>query len=275
MAPQNLPRLNPEQEQAVTSHDGPLLIIAGAGSGKTRVITHRITHMLAAGIPQKAILALTFTNKAAREMANRVNSLHGAKLRDLTISTFHSFGVSLLKRHSRLLGYRDNFTIYDTQDQLSLLKESARDIKLELEPGEAAKILDIISSVKTGRMPANELPDAYTNLLKDYASHLRLYNAMDFDDLIILPIRLLEEHETVLDEYQRRFHYIMVDEFQDTSLDQYRLLRLLGMQHQNVAVVGDDDQSIYSWRGANFENFLLFEKDFPSFVEIKLEQNYR
>ena len=267
--------LNPEQRRAVETLDGPLQIIAGAGSGKTRVITMRIAHMLERGIPQKSILALTFTNKAAREMAERIRDIAGRKLRDLTVSTFHSFGVSVLKRHAHRLGYRDNFSIYDTQDQMALLRESAREIKMELEHGEAMTILSQFSAAKTGRARWDDVPGAYRELYEDYSEHLKLYNAMDFDDLIILPHRILAEHPDVAASYHSRFGYIMVDEFQDTSADQYRLLRQLGMVHQNVAVVGDDDQSIYSWRGANYENFANFERDFPGYVEIRLERNYR
>jgi len=268
-------RLNPEQQRAVDSHDGPLLILAGAGSGKTRVITHRISSMLAAGVPQRAILALTFTNKAAREMAHRVRDMHGRDLKNLTVSTFHSFGVSILRHHIVKLGYRENFSIYDSQDQMSLLRESAHDAGLALESGEASRVLDLYSLVKTGRKDPSEIPPAYHDLMDAYAAHLRLYNAVDFDDLIGLPIRIFRGFGDVLAQYQDRYRYIMVDEFQDTSADQYELLHLLAKEHRNVAVVGDDDQSIYSWRGANFDNFLLFERDFPEFAEIKLEQNYR
>jgi DNA helicase-2/ATP-dependent DNA helicase PcrA len=267
--------LNPEQATAVTAHEGPLLILAGAGSGKTRVITHRISHMLRSGVPQKSILALTFTNKAAREMAERVQQMNGGKLRDLVVSTFHSFGVSILRRHSRLLGYRDNFSIYDTQDQASLLKETARETGVTLEPGEASRALQLFSAAKTGRSSWDELPQAYLELFAAYSEHMKLYNAVDFDDLIQLPVKLFTESPESLRQYQQRFRYIMVDEFQDTSADQYRFMKMLAEEHRNVAVVGDDDQSIYSWRGANFGNFLLFEQDFPEYREIKLEQNYR
>jgi DNA helicase-2/ATP-dependent DNA helicase PcrA len=267
--------LNPEQRRAVSTHEGPLLIIAGAGSGKTRVITLRIASLLDSGIPQRAILALTFTNKAAREMYQRVREVTGSKLRDLTVSTFHSFGVTILKQHAGLLGYRDNFTIYDSADQLSLLKETAREISMEIETGEAYGLISQFSSVKSGRTELGALPSAYQELYKNYQEHLLLYNAVDFDDLIEKPIRILREHSAVREQYQERFSHFMVDEFQDTSADQYALLHLLSYNSRNVAVVGDDDQSIYSWRGANFDNFLLFEKDFPEFQEIKLEQNYR
>jgi DNA helicase II / ATP-dependent DNA helicase PcrA len=267
--------LNPQQRVAVTTHDGPLLIIAGAGSGKTRVITLRIASLLASGVTQRAILALTFTNKAAREMYQRVREVAGRKLRDLTVSTFHSFGVSVLKSHAHLLGYRENFSIYDTADQLSLLKETAREISMELETGEAYTVLSQFSSVKTHRSDWSALPGAYQELYRHYQEHLKLYNAVDFDDLIEKPIEILSSFEAVRNHYQQRFSHFMVDEFQDTSADQYQLLHLLASRSRNVAVVGDDDQSIYSWRGANFDNFVLFEKDFPELKEITLEQNYR
>ncbi len=267
--------LNPEQRRAVETHDGPLLILAGAGSGKTRVITYRISAMLAAGIPQQSILALTFTNKAAREMAERVHTMHGRRLRDLTVSTFHSFGVSILRRHAQVLGYRDNFSIYDTQDQMSLLRETAHETGVTLEPGDVSKVLVSYSAAKTGRMAWADIPEPYMELFEHYTEHMRLYNAVDFDDLIRVPIQIFNEHPAILQSYQDQFHYVMVDEFQDTSTGQYDLLRLLAREHRNAAVVGDDDQSIYSWRGANFGNFLLFERDFPEHIEVKLEQNYR
>jgi DNA helicase-2/ATP-dependent DNA helicase PcrA len=270
-----LDQLNEQQRLAATTHEGPLLIIAGAGSGKTRVITERICNMLEKGIKAKSILALTFTNKAAREMVSRVAHIVSSRVRDLSVSTFHSFGVTVLKRYGRRLGYRDNFSIYDAQDQTALLKESARDIKVDLEPGEPARILQDISAVKTGRLALDDLPVAYRDLLDDYSAHLKLYNAVDFDDLVGLPIRLFSEHEDLLGEYRDRYRYIMVDEFQDTSLDQYRLMKLIADGSRNAAVVGDDDQSIYSWRGANYDNFMLFERDYPERTEIKLEQNYR
>lgn len=239
------------------------------------MITQRIAAMLEAGVPQRSILALTFTNKAAREMAQRVREISGGKLRDLVVSTFHSFGVQVLRRDIRLLGYRDNFSIYDTSDQVSLLRETAREHKTELDAGEAYRTIGWFSRIKSGRMPLSELAPAYAELYEPYQSHLTVYNAVDFDDLIALPVQLFSEHPEVLAEYHDRFRYLMVDEFQDTSADQYRFMKLLADGHRNIAVVGDDDQSIYSWRGANYENFMQFEADFPEAAEIKLEQNYR
>ncbi len=267
--------LNPEQLQAVNTISGPLLIIAGAGSGKTRVVTMRIAHMLETGIPQNAILALTFTNKAAREMAYRIRDLTGKKLTSLTVSTFHAFGVNILKESIRHLGYRENFTIYDTTDQISLIKETAREIKFHLESAELSKLVNLFSAVKTGRTDWSSVNEHFRSLYEEYQIHLKLYNAVDFDDLIQLPIRILEGFPDVLAGYRERYRYLLVDEFQDTSKNQYRLMKLLADGARNICAVGDDDQSIYSWRGANYDNIVQFERDYPELLEIKLEQNYR
>jgi DNA helicase-2/ATP-dependent DNA helicase PcrA len=277
-----LPRLteslNPQQLHAVRSIDGPLLILAGAGSGKTRVITHRIAYMLGRGIPQAAILAVTFTNKAAQEMAGRVRGLCAQKLRNLTVCTFHAFGVRVLREHGQRLDYRKNFSIYDETDKQSLIKESARELGLwrRAEEGlDLYRTAALFSRLKSGTADWEEETVHLRPLFEEYQSRLRLFNAVDFDDLIRLPIRLLEEHPEVRSTLQERLRYFMVDEFQDTSLQQYRLISLLASSSGNLCVVGDDDQSIYSWRGAHFENILRFERDFPSFEEVKLEQNYR
>jgi DNA helicase-2/ATP-dependent DNA helicase PcrA len=269
------PGLNPEQDEAVHTIEGPLLIIAGAGSGKTRVITYRIAHMLDSHIPQNAILALTFTNKAAREMEERAKSLTGRKLTNLTVSTFHSFGVQILRESGEALGFRPNFTIYDTDDAMTLLKECARELGQDWEPAELQAAAQQISNVKSRRKPWTDEPLAVKQLAKEYAEHLILYNAVDFDDLIVKPIEIFESRPDILAEYRERYRYIMVDEFQDTSLTQFEFVRHLAQEHRNLCVVGDDDQSIYSWRGANYENILLFEQTFPERKEIKLEQNYR
>ena len=265
--------LNPEQLRAVTTITGPILIIAGAGSGKTRVITYRIAHMLDEGIPQSAILALTFTNKAAREMEERVKSLTGKKLQNLTVSTFHAFGVRILRQDIDKLGWRENFSIYDETDKASLIKESARELQFTSDALDLYKIANLFSNIKTGRKNWETANDMYRALYESYEQGLKLYNAVDFDDLIMLPIRLFHEHPDVLAKYRSRYTYIMVDEFQDTSRQQYELMRLLA--DKNIAVVGDDDQSIYSWRGADYQNIVQFEKDFPGVKEIRLEQNYR
>ena len=267
--------LNPEQDDAVHTVEGPPLIIAGAGSGKTRVITFRIAHMLEQHIPQSQILALTFTNKAAREMEERAKILTGRKLTNLTVSTFHAFGVQVLRENGEALGYRTNFTIYDTDDCMTLLKECARELGQEWETAELQEAMVAISAVKSQRRGWTDEPGEYRKLYREYAEHLVLYNAVDFDDLITKPLELFETHPEILAQYRERYRYLMVDEFQDTSLTQFRLVKFLAEEHRNVCVVGDDDQSIYSWRGANYENLLLFEQTFPERKEIKLEQNYR
>lgn len=264
--------LNPEQYRAVTTVNGAILIIAGAGSGKTRVITFRIAHMLDLGIPQSQILALTFTNKAAKEMADRVKELTQRKLQNLTVSTFHAFGVKVLRADIEKLGYRENFSIYDETDRTALIKECGRELKFSSDALDIYKISQLFSNIKTGRKNWQTENDMYRQLYDCYQEGLKLYNAVDFDDLIVLPIKLFRENPEVLARYKERFKYIMVDEFQDTSHQQYELMHLLS--DQNVAVVGDDDQSIYSWRGADYQNIVNFEKDF-NVTEIRLEQNYR
>ena len=264
--------LNPEQYKAVTAIDGAILIIAGAGSGKTRVITYRIAHMLDMGIPQSQILALTFTNKAAKEMSDRVKELTQKKLQNLTVSTFHAFGVKILRSDIERLGYRENFSIYDETDRTALIKECGRELKFSPDSLDIYKISTLFSNIKTGRKNWETANDMYRQLYESYQEGLKLYNAVDFDDLIVLPIKLFKEHPDILAKYKERYKYIMVDEFQDTSHQQYELMHLLA--DKNVAVVGDDDQSIYSWRGADYQNIINFEKDFDV-QEIRLEQNYR
>ncbi|MBN1647485.1 MAG: UvrD-helicase domain-containing protein [Spirochaetales bacterium] len=267
--------LNPRQYEAASTVDGPVLIIAGAGSGKTRMITYRIAYMLSLGIAQSSILALTFTNKAAREMAERIRELTGKKCHNLTASTFHAFGATVLREQIGKFGFRENFSIYDQQDKTDLIKEVAREMKIPLEKLDFYELSNLFSGIKTGRMHWSDGSSVYRELYHEYNDHLKVYNAVDFDDLIVLPIRLFKAHPPVLEEYRKRYRYIMVDEFQDTSLIQYELLHLLGGESRNVCVVGDDDQSIYSWRGANYQNIQFFERDYPELKEVKLEQNYR
>jgi len=270
--------LNPQQLHAVRSIEGPLLILAGAGSGKTRVITHRIAFMLGQGVPQAAILAVTFTNKAAQEMAKRVRELCAQKLQNLTVSTFHAFGVRVLRQYGHHLEYRKNFTIYDESDKQALIKESARDLGLFRQSGDgfdAYRVAAVFSRLKSKTGEWQDETAHLRPLFDEYQSRLKLFNAVDFDDLIRLPIRLLENHPEVLSDLQGRYKYFLVDEFQDTSKQQYHLIKLLASDSKNLCVVGDDDQSIYSWRGAHFENILQFERDFAGFQEVKLEQNYR
>lgn len=265
--------LNGEQLKAVTALDGAVLIIAGAGSGKTRVITFRIANMLERGILQSQILALTFTNKAAREMTTRVKELTQLKLQNLTVSTFHSFGVHLLRKYIHLLGWRENFSIYDETDKGQLIKECGRELKFSPDALNIYELSALFSQIKGGVKDWNSASLPFKPLFDEYQNNLKLFNAVDFDDLILLPIKILQNNPDVLEEVKSRYKYIMVDEFQDTSLQQYYFMRLL--VDKNICVVGDDDQSIYSWRGANYENIKMFEADFPQHLEIKLEQNYR
>lgn len=268
--------LNAEQSKAATTIHGPLLIIAGAGSGKTRVLCYRIAHLLESNIKPENILALTFTNKAAQEMASRVRDLTKRSLVNLTTSTFHAFGMKVLKKHGHLLGYKSNFTIYDGADQASLLREVLFEEELDPQAYAIDTMLHLFSEIKTERKGwPSDTPQIAKTLYDAYRSHLRLYNAVDFDDLLMLPLDIFTRYPQVLDEYRGRLSHIMVDEFQDTSFEQYRLVKLLAQQSRNLCVVGDDDQSIYSWRGANYQNIILFEKDFPERIEIKLERNYR
>lgn len=266
-------QLNKEQFEAVTTFEGPLLIIAGAGSGKTRVITYRMAHMLDNNIPQSQILALTFTNKAAREMEERIKELTGRKLQNLTVSTFHAFGVRILRQDIDKLGWRSNFSIYDETDRNQLIKETGRELGFSADALDVYKIGNLFSNIKIGRWDWQSANDQYKKLYEEYQAGLKLYNAVDFDDLITLPLKLFREFPDVLAKYRERYKYIMVDEFQDTSIQQYQFMHALA--DKNVAVVGDDDQSIYSWRGANYENIKMFERDFPDVKEIRLEQNYR
>jgi DNA helicase-2/ATP-dependent DNA helicase PcrA len=275
--------LNEPQLRAVAAIEGPALIIAGAGSGKTRVITCRIARMLEKGIPQRAILALTFTNKAAKEMETRVQALTGKKLQSLTVSTFHSFGLGVIRDEAETLGYRTNFSVYDETDRISLIKESLRECRMSPHKVDLYALGQMFSKIKTGLAFWNEGGQggsaAASSDLKpvydEYQQSLKIYNAVDFDDLLTIPLELFETRPDILAKYRSRYRYIMVDEFQDTSRIQYRLMRLLAGPGGNVCVVGDDDQSIYSWRGANYENIRMFEADFPGALEIKLEQNYR
>lgn len=240
------------------------------------MIVYRIAHMLQSNIPQQNILALTFTNKAATEMASRVRQLTGSPLVELNTSTFHAFGMRILKKHCHLLGYKHNFTIYDSADRSSLLREVMFEEDLDPQAYDIDGMLNLFSMIKTGRGTwPEDAPGVAKRLFDDYKEHMRLYNAVDFDDLIMMPLELFTRYPQVLQEYQTQYTHIMVDEFQDTSLEQYRIVHQLAKKSRNICVVGDDDQSIYSWRGANYRNIELFESDFPERVEVKLERNYR
>src|SRR5215475_7610135 len=277
--------LNPQQLEAVKTTEGPVLILAGAGSGKTRVITYRVAHLIEdKQVQPEQILAVTFTNKAADQMKTRVRKLlRLARSGDPLISTFHSFCVRLLRREIEALGYSRAFTIYDESDQLQVIKPAMKDLKVDERLIGAKAIQSRISHAKNhGKTPQNLLDDSWepsweytANVFAEYDKRLRKSNALDFDDLLIKTVELFDKFPQVAEKYSTRFPYVMVDEYQDTNRQQYRLVRHLTTTHDNVCVVGDEDQSIYSWRGADIQNILSFEKDFPRVRIIKLEQNYR
>ena len=278
--------LNKEQAEAVKKTEGPVLILAGAGSGKTRVITHRIAYLLdECGVNPWNILAITFTNKAAGEMRERVDKLIGFGAESVWISTFHSMCVRILRRHIENLGYESSFTIYDTDDQKSLMKEVCKYLKIDTKDLREREILGEISSAKNElttplqyREENEDLGFRYVRIAdayEEYQKRLKKNNALDFDDLLMKTVELFHSHDEILASYQNRFRYIMVDEYQDTNNAQFELVRLLAGKHRNLCVVGDDDQSIYAFRGANIRNILDFEKVYPDAFVVKLEQNYR
>ncbi|MCK4503760.1 MAG: UvrD-helicase domain-containing protein [Desulfuromonadales bacterium] len=280
----DLNSLNPQQRKAVTHKKGSLLLLAGAGSGKTRVITCRIAHLLHQGVAARQILAVTFTNKAAREMAERVNEMVGKNsAKGMLIATFHSLCLRILKAHIDRLGFKKNFSIYASSDQQRLIRDLLREIGAESSSKAADQLLWRISNAKNHLISADKyqasdrdpLSALVTTIYPRYQQALKAFNAVDFDDLLMLAVQLLEQYPDILDHYCDRFQYQMVDEYQDTNPVQYRLLKLLASSHGNLCVVGDDDQSIYAFRGADVANILDFENDFPDTSVIKLEQNYR
>jgi DNA helicase-2/ATP-dependent DNA helicase PcrA len=275
----DLSRLNPQQRAAVLQTEGPVLVLAGAGSGKTRVIAHRVVHLLDQGVPARAILAVTFTNKAAAEMRERIARLAGDRhrCRGLTVSTFHAFGVRVLREHGARLGLPERFAIFDAGDQGALVKRLLREVKVDDRRFDLGKVVAILSRLRTSGEPGHPDDDyelIAAELKPRYELGLRTMGAVDFDDLLLLPLRLLEDRE-VLEQYQRRYRYLLVDEYQDTNEAQFRLLSLLAGVRRNLCAVGDDDQSIYSWRGAQVRNILGFDAKFPGGHEVFLEQNYR
>lgn len=276
--------LNPEQQKAVKATEGPLLIMAGAGSGKTRVLTHRIAYlMVEKGVNPYNILAITFTNKAAREMRERIYKMMGGAADEIWISTFHSMCVRILRRDIDRIGFNRNFTILDTTDQQSVVKAILKDKNIDPKKYDPRALLGAISSAKNELIDPEKydsLANGYFELVvsdvyKEYQKRLQKNQALDFDDLIMLTIKLFTRVPEVLEYYQRKFQYIHVDEYQDTNKSQYTLVKLLASRFQNICVVGDSDQSIYRWRGADITNILSFEKDYPRAQTILLEQNYR
>ena len=276
--------LNREQQQAVQHTEGPLLILAGAGSGKTKVLTVRIAYLLAQGVNPYEILAITFTNKAAKEMKSRVEGLVGDVANRIWLSTFHSFCAKFLRFElDNFLGYNSNFTIYDTSDSQVVIKAALKALNLDDKYYPVGAMISAISDAKNKLMFASDYRkqarDFYQQKVADvyeyYERELRKNNALDFDDLLLVAVKLLQSNAAVLDKYSKRFRYVMIDEYQDTNHAQYLLAYLLSSHWKNIAVVGDADQSIYAWRGADIQNILDFEKDYPNCTSIKLEQNYR
>lgn len=276
----NIDNLNDKQKEAVLYINGPMLVLAGAGSGKTKVLTNRIANLIDNGISPANILAITFTNKAAKEMKDRVFNLIGNDAYMIQISTFHSLGLKILKENYEKLGYDKNFVVIDSDDALTVIKKIMKDMNLSPQYYNAKNIRNKISSAK------NELMDlqSFANLEYDknivkiyekYLEKLKLNNSVDFDDLLILPIKLFREYPSVLESYQERYKYILIDEYQDTNECQYIFSKMLAKKYKNIFVVGDNDQAIYAFRGANYKNILNFEKDYPDCKTILLEENYR
>ena len=276
--------LNEMQKKAVAHMEGPLLILAGAGSGKTKVLTCRIANLLAHGVAPYRILAITFTNKAATEMKDRAERMIGESAKDVWLSTFHSFCARFLRREIEVTElYQKNFVIYDTSDSQAVIKDALKKLNLDEKQYTPGSILGAISNAKNqlqGPHTFRKLADSFfqekvADVYDIYQKTLRANNALDFDDLLMVSVALLEEHEDIREKYQRRFQYVLVDEYQDTNGAQYQLTKILAAGHRNLCVVGDADQSIYGWRGADIRNIMDFEKDYPDATTIKLEQNYR
>ncbi|CEI74085.1 MULTISPECIES: ATP-dependent helicase [Romboutsia] len=281
----NLDTLNPAQREAVEKTEGPVLILAGAGSGKTRVLTTRIAHLIEdKGVQAPNILAITFTNKAANEMRERVEETLGTDTKEMWISTFHSCCVRILRKDINRIGYNRSFVIYDSADQVTLVKDCLKELNLSDKVFEPKVIISTISGAKDKLYSPSQFKDMHrhdnrmskiADVYALYQDRLKRNSALDFDDLIYKTVELLKSEEEVLEFYRSRFKYIMVDEYQDTSKAQYELIKLLAKEHQNICVVGDDDQSIYGWRGADIRNILEFERDYDDVHVVKLEQNYR
>jgi DNA helicase II / ATP-dependent DNA helicase PcrA len=278
-----LSHLNPVQKEAAKTVEGPVMIVAGAGSGKTRLLTYRIAYLISIGVPSYQILALTFTNKAANEMKERITSLVGEKSSAIWMGTFHSMFARILRKECAKIGYERNFTIYDSADSLASIKNIMESLGISTQRFNPNAVRAKISGAKNALI----LPDEYLSRASDlfeektgevysqYRKILKQNNAMDFDDLLIKPIELFEHHKNILESYQDRFRFILVDEYQDTNKAQYKLIRMLASKYKNICVVGDDAQSIYAFRGADIQNILDFEKDFPEARVFHLEQNYR
>lgn len=272
--------LNENQQKAVVHKEGPMLVLAGAGSGKTSVLTNRIAYLIEEGVSPANILAITFTNKAAREMKERVTKLIGADARYIQISTFHSFGLKILKENYEFLGYDKNFIILDSDDTLTVVKKLMKDLNMNPKYYNARELRSKISSAKNElitpeKFKKQEYDEKIVTLYKKYCQKLKAGNSVDFDDLLILPIKLFEISPSILNSYQERYKYILIDEYQDTNEAQYVFSKMISKKYRNIFVVGDNDQAIYAFRGANYKNILNFEKDYPDCKIILLEENYR
>lgn len=276
--------LNEQQKEAIQTTEGPLLVIAGAGSGKTRVLTTRIAYLIEEkGIAPNNILAITFTNKAAKEMRDRVVKMLGPVAYQIQISTFHSFGLTIMKENYAQLGYKKEFTILDSDDSLSIIKKIMKNMNLDSKTYNPKNVKNKISSAKNEMMTPEELShfsacdfdEKVVEIFAEYNKKLKANNSLDFDDLLLKPIELFNENPAILEQYQERFHYILIDEYQDTNEVQYILTKMLSKKRKNICVVGDESQSIYAFRGSNYRNILNFEKDYPNSKIILLEQNYR
>lgn len=272
MTLETMPQLNPDQEIAVQHIEGPLLVLAGAGSGKTRVVTHRIARLLDLGVLPSDILAVTFTNKAADEMKSRIRALRNALV---LACTFHSLGVRILRESIGAFGYKNDFTIYDEEDSEKLLKNCLQQLGFPEEKGYLRQVQHLISSAKNDLIDPEKADKEFAEVYLLYQKKLKECNALDFDDLLYLTVKLLQEQESVRREYQKRWLFVLIDEYQDTNQAQYTLAKILVEGHKNIFAVGDPDQSIYSWRGAKYQNILNFENDFPGAKVVTLDQNYR
>src|SRR5471030_785620 len=284
--PVDLEKLNPEQKAGATHLDGPLLVLAGAGTGKTRVITYRVARLLETGVPPEKILAVTFTNKAAAEMRKRIEELAPGKGALVWVYTFHAFGARFLREHHAALGLPRHFTIYDSSDQKKLVTDSMKELGLEDQKSKAGLYVSLISRAKDDLLDAgsyeihamtsiDQSRQIAAKIYKVYQRKLEQAGALDFGDLLMRMCQLLRDNAEIREKWQNTFSHMLVDEYQDTNHTKYILTKTLAAKHKNVCVVGDDDQSIYSWRGANIRNILEFERDFPNTKVITLEQNYR
>ena len=280
----NIENLNKKQKEAVEAIGGPVLVFAGAGSGKTRVLTHKIAYLIEEiGLPPKNILAVTFTNKAAQEMKSRVIELVNTDISGISVGTFHSISAQLLRKNIHKIGYENNFTIYDQQDSKTVVKSIIKDMNLDIKQYDPKTFQGKISNAKNSMLEPEFfknsaetfIDEKFYAIYENYQNMLKKNNSVDFDDLLVLPLKIFSKYPNRLDYYQKKYQYILVDEYQDTNKPQFELIYSLGNKHKDIFVVGDDDQSIYGWRGADISNILNFKDAFGESKIIKLEQNYR